>query len=188
MSILKKALGVLKILRVAAPAAILATGITGLCLSINYGQSAKDKEKETKEAILKSPVVVQLVEKDLSIYEERFKNQEITTDEYVDKVEYYQSTEYVDDIINLPELSQEKENLQRLKKEVEKADNIACCGFVVTGIIGFLGVVGSVGFYLSEDGRYLLGDWIEEGIEDFKYVDPKRKAREESKPLEIDID
>ena len=188
MSILKKTLGVLKILRVAAPAVVLAAGITGLCLSINYRQSAKDKVKEAKEAILKSPVVVQLVEKDLSIYKERYEKGEITTDEFAQKRDYYNSTEYVDDIINLSELSQEKENLQLVKKEVEKADNIACCGFVVGGIINALGVLGSIGFYFSEDGIFLLRDWIEEGIEDFKYVDPKRKAREESKPLEIDID
>lgn len=188
MSILKKALGVLKILRVAAPAAILATGITGVCFSVNHGNSARDEVKEAKAAILKSPAIVQLIEKDLAIYEERFKNQEITTDEYTAKIKYYQSTEYIDDILNLPQLSQEKENLQRVKKEGEKAENIEGCGVIAGMVIAGIGLISSAAFYISADGRDVLSYWIEEGIDDFKYVDPKKKAREESKPLEIDID
>lgn len=166
---IKKVVGILKMARVAIPALIFGTTVFGMVYGIKLVDIADDKIEDAKKQILKTEKVVQLQERDLSIYQQQYEDGIITTSQFSKSKDYVESIDYVDDIINLPQLEEQKAMLKQTEKS---AKTTKVCGWslysVSTAATG-LATLGLIYSYCSHAGRTKMKELILEGKEDFNY-------------------
>ena len=177
--ILKKVLGVLKITRVVLPLVFSALFVNGIVQGVLLTEKAKKDVENVKQQILQTEDFVELREQDLKIYQKQYEEGVITSPEYAEKKSYINSTEYVDDVIDLEGFEEQKAILKQAEDdaEVKRGWGIGIAfGFALPTAFS---LATACALYISSDGREIISDWAEEGVTDLKYKDPDKKKKEE---------
>lgn len=170
MTILKRIFGALKMGILYSP---LVLGPLGFVTSIGGLIADGVVTDNHRKNMRKSIVVQQMINEEKGVYHERLEKGELTLSEYSEKLEYVQSNDYIDNITDLPQFSEERTILKN-KLEV-------CKSCSVGGVVTVVGSLGLIALYTTNVGDIIY----ESALNDFNYVSPKKAKKKDDDFIEI---
>ena len=103
--VLKKTQAILKRGIMFLPVSLIPIGIA---LGITGTYVGTTKKEEVFEILSQNPEIQQMREEDIEVYNERLEKGEITNSEYTEKVNYVNSNNFIEDVLENPDFSEEK--------------------------------------------------------------------------------
>ena len=184
--ILKKISVATLYLGTAALPALIFAGTLSIPIAGYYLQKKGDAIiDKAKQEVVQSSIVAEYRENDLAVLEKQYEEGLLTIPEYTDKSEYFYSEDYLNDIIDTPELKEQK---AILKQANEEAFSKQAWGFalVVGGsVISTLSALLLCGTaYTKVDNEVWADTVLKECKEEFEKID---KEYDDPDTLKIDI-